>query len=225
MVERSGESIQLFGPRPMDASPRLFGFSLESWSQWLIIIVASFGIFATFLLHGIGHEKLCSHFKFTETLFLTFTQFVGYAGLCLPTLISNVRTRFANLHAPMRTYVITAFGLIMSMTLANLSAIRLSYVTEVMFRSSKLIPVMIGNVIFLHQRPRLSEVMLVVLIVFGLIGISLGDFRGKNKFDFSGLVAVVSSLCFDALASNMEEKVMSHYGATESDVISMIYSI
>jgi adenosine 3'-phospho 5'-phosphosulfate transporter B3 len=209
----------------MDSTPRLFGFSLASWPKWLIIVFSSFGIFATFLLHGIGHEKLCSHFKFTETLFLTFTQFLGYAAFSFPTLIWNIRTRFANLHAPIRTYIITAFGLIMSMTLANFSAIRLSYATEVMFRSSKLIPVMIGNVIFLHKRPRASEVVSVVLIVFGLIGISLGDFRGKNKFDLPGLVAVVLSLCFDALASNMEEKVMSHYGATQSELISMIYSM
>jgi adenosine 3'-phospho 5'-phosphosulfate transporter B3 len=204
---------------------KLFGFSVECWPKWMIIIVASAGIFSTFLLHGIGHEKLCSGFQFSETVFLTFAQFLGYAGVAFPTLISNIRTRFRGLRAPFRAYAVTAFALMMSMSLGNFAAIRLSYPTQVLFKSSKLIPVMIGNVIFLHKRPKSMEVVSVMLIVLGLIGISLGDFRGKNKFDAIGICAVIGALCFDAVASNMEDKVMSHYGASQSELISMIYTM
>jgi adenosine 3'-phospho 5'-phosphosulfate transporter B3 len=53
----------------------------------------------------------------------------------------------------------------------------------------------------------------------------MGDRRGHNKFDLPGICAVLTSLCFDALASNMEDKVMSVYGASQSELISMLYSI
>lgn len=209
----------------METEARLFGFSVEKWPKSVIMVVAAAGVFATFLLHGIAHEKLCRQYAFSESLFLTFAQFTGYAALALPTLIGNVRTGMKELHAPMRIYVLTAFGLIMSMTLANIAAVRLSYATKVLFKSSKLIPVMIGNVLFLKKKPKDAEILSVILIVLGLVGISLGDFKGKNRFDVLGLVAVILSLCFDALASNMEDKVMNVFGASQNELISMIYSM
>jgi adenosine 3'-phospho 5'-phosphosulfate transporter B3 len=111
------------------------------------------------------------------------------------------------------------------MAMANLAALRLTYATEVLFKSSKLIPVMIGNIIFLNKRPKLHEVMSVVLIVTGLIGISLGDHHGKNKFDAIGVAAVIFSLCSDAIASNLEEKIMSTYGASQSEIITIVYGV
>jgi drug/metabolite transporter (DMT)-like permease len=78
--------------------------------------------------------------------------------------------------------------------------------------------------IFLHKRPRSVEVVSVILILI-LIGISFGDFRGKNKFDALRISAVIGALFFDAVASNMEDRVMSHYGASQSKLISMIYTM
>jgi hypothetical protein len=36
---------------------------------------------------------------------------------------------------------------------------------------------------------------------------------------------VIGAVCFDAVGSNMENKVISHYGASQSELISMIYTI
>lgn len=109
------------------------------------------------------------------------------------------------------------------MGLSNFSLERLNFPTQVLFRSSKLIPVMIGNYVFLKRKYSLKEVLAVLLIVVGLIGISMSDTLAKNKFDFVGLVAVVLSLVFDAFASNLEEKAFSGYGAPKNEVIAMIY--
>jgi adenosine 3'-phospho 5'-phosphosulfate transporter B3 len=202
---------------------QLFGFSVERWPRWLILLTGASGIFICFLLDGIAHEHLIKHFEFHDTFFLTLIQFLGYSALSFPTFIQIV-TGKAKLRAHFGAYLLTSGALGFSMSLTNFAAVRLSYATGILFKSSKLIPVLIGNVIFLKKKPKLSEVTSVILIVLGLIGISLGDVKGHNKFDGRGIVAISVSLICGAVASNMEDKVMSHYEASQDEVISMIYS-
>lgn len=202
----------------------ILGFSVASWPRWLVLLTGAGGIFVCFLLHGIAHEHLIKHYKLKETFFLTFIQFMGYSALSFPTAINIIRGK-VQLKASIWAYVATSLCLAFSMGLTNFAAVRLSFATGVLFKSSKLIPVMIGNVIFLKKKPKVSEAFSVILIVFGLAGISLGDFKGKNTFNISGVIAVSASLICGAIASNMEDKVMSHYGASQDELISMLYSI
>lgn len=164
------------------------------------------------------------HYQFKESIFLTLIQFVGYAALSFPTLLKIISGRIS-LKSPLKSYVITSLALALSMGLTNFATLRLSYATSVLFKSSKLIPVMIGNIIFLKKKPQLSEVISVIFMVMGLIGISLGDFKGKNKFDMPGIFTISLSLIFGAVASNMEDKIMSQYGASQDELISMLYSV
>ena len=207
-----------------DQEAHLFCFPVSHWPKGLILFISSSGVFGAFLLHGVAHENLIKHYHISETFFLTFFQFIGYSLLSLPTLI-HIMTKKIKLKAPLYTYVLTSCALACSMGLTNFASVRLSYATGVLFKSSKLIPVMIGNIIFLHKKPKLSEAISVVLIVIGLIGVSLGDFRGRNKFDIPGIIAISLSLVAGAVASNMEDKVMSYYGASQDELISMLYSL
>ena len=185
--------------------PKLFCFRVDRWPKWIILLVCSVGIFGSFLLHGVAHEKLFSApYFFKETLFLTFAQFFSYSAMSLPGLARIIRNRVP-LKAPWSVYLLTTFCLAMSMSLANFAAMRLSYATKVLFKSSKLIPVMIGNIIFLKKKPKATEVLSVVLIVIGLVGISLGDFSSELVSETSvaktSLTCPVSSasLCHSAL--------------------------
>jgi adenosine 3'-phospho 5'-phosphosulfate transporter B3 len=207
-----------------EAEAQLFGFPVTHWPKWLVLIVGAGGIFICFLLDGITHEYLIKDYHFHGTFFLTFFQFLGYSALSFRTGI-RIATGSLSLRAPLYSYVATSLALAFSMSLTNFASVRLSYATGVLFKSSKLIPVLIGNVIFLKKRPTLREVFSVILIVFGLIGMSLGDFRGQNKFQLSGIFAVSFALVCGAIASNLEDKTMSHYGASQDEVISMIYMI
>ncbi|KAH0790263.1 Adenosine 3'-phospho 5'-phosphosulfate transporter 2 [Histomonas meleagridis] len=210
----------------MEEEVFFFGINISSWPKLFILLFGAVGIFATFLFHGFAHEKLCSpdYYGFSEPLFLTFCQLFGYASLSFPTLFKIIFGKM-KLSTSFKHYVFTSLSLIASMLLANVAALRLSYPTEVLFKSSKLIPVMIGNIIFLKKKPKNTEVISVVFIVSGLIGISLADVRGQNRYDNLGIVAVLTSLAFDAIASNLEDKMMSFYNASQSELISIIYSL
>jgi adenosine 3'-phospho 5'-phosphosulfate transporter B3 len=67
--------------------------------------------------------------------------------------------------------------------------------------------------------------MSVVVLVVALIGISMSDKAAQNRFDLKGLLVVLISLVCDAVSSNFQEKALKVHEASQSEVISMIYSI
>lgn len=207
-----------------DSEAHLLCVNVSSWPRWLIMLVSASGIFVSFLLNGVAHESLFTNYKINQTLFLTFVQFVGYAALSLPTAFKIITGKI-KLQAKFYNYLITSLALTFSMSLTNFAASRVSYATGVLFKSSKLIPVMIGNIIFLKKKPKISEAVSISMIVVGLIGISLGDFKGKNKFDVLGIISIILSLVCGAVASNMEDKLMSIDGASQDEVIAMLYGL
>lgn len=188
------------------------------------MLLGAAGIYGAFLMQGIAHEKLISYFRFKESFFMTLVQFFSYSLLSLPRG-KGLLTGKTKIFAPLYHYIITAITLGASMTLGNIAAMKLSYPTEVLFKSSKLVPVMIGNIIFLQKIPKTIDVFSVIFTVAGLIGISLGDFKGKNKFSTIGVVAVVGSLISDSAASNLEDKALSVYGASSDELVVVLYGI
>ena len=208
----------------MDRSILLFGFDLSGLPKWAIMAIGVVGVFGSFMLQGTAHESIFNKYKLKDSLFLTFVQFLSYASLSFRFFVDLARKK-AKLHAPFWFYVATALFLVGSMALSNFSLERISYPTQVLFRSSKLIPVMLGSFFFLKKRYSITEILAVILIVVGLIGISVSDKKFQNKFDTIGLIAVIASLFCDAFASNLEDKAFSTYQAPQSEVIAIIYLI
>jgi adenosine 3'-phospho 5'-phosphosulfate transporter B3 len=203
---------------------RLFGFTISHWPRWFILIVGTAGIFVSFLVQGTSQEGLYTHSDFQETIFFTFVQFFGYFLLTSPFFFRLVTGR-VHLHASVRYYAFTSLCLVCSMGFSNLSVERLSYPTAVLFKSSKLIPVMIGGWLFLRKRYSFLEVLSVGLIVCGLIGISYSDKVSNTRFDIIGVIFSSVSLCFDAVASNLQENALDAFDASQTEVISMMYFI
>ncbi|EAY17714.1 solute carrier protein, putative [Trichomonas vaginalis G3] len=208
----------------MDKRIDLFGFDISFLPKWAILLLGIIGIFASFILQGYSHEAIFGKFKMKEALFLTFVQFFVYSSISFKFFIDLARKKTI-LHAPFWFYLITAFALVGSMALSNYSLERISYPTQVLFRSSKLIPVMLGSYFFLRKRYSHMEVISVFLTVAGLVGISMSDKKVNNKLNPIGLVAVISSLFCDAFASNLEEKAFATYQAPQNEVIAMVYLI
>jgi hypothetical protein len=63
------------------------------------------------------------------------------------------------------------------------------------------------------------------MIVIVLFGVTLGDFRGKDRFDTRGAVAVPAALVCGAAGSGPEDEVMGEYGAPQDKTNATIYSV
>ena len=160
----------------------IFGFNVTRWPRAAILILGAAGIFISFVLQGTSQEQLYHKYNYKESIFFTFVQFFGYFTLTIP-YFYRVITKKEKLKASIPYYTLVSFSLCCSMGLANLSVERLTYSTAVLFKSSKLIPVMIGGFIFLKKKYNIFEVLSVLFVVCGLIGISMSDKKSNNKFD------------------------------------------
>ena len=203
---------------------KLFGFSISHLPSWLILVIGAGGIFLSFLVQGTAQEAIYTNYSFRESVFFTFVQFFGY-WLFTSHYFFKIITKKVRLHSPLSLYFIISIALVFSMGLSNVSVERLSYPTAVLFKASKLIPVMIGGMIFLHKKYNVIEISAVIIIVLGLIGISYSDKIASNKFDIQGVIIAVISLCADAISSNLQDKALHHYNAPQNEVITIMYLI
>ncbi|OHS97739.1 Adenosine 3'-phospho 5'-phosphosulfate transporter 2 [Tritrichomonas foetus] len=203
---------------------RLFGLNISSLPKPVILIIGVVGIFVSFLLQGTAQETLAVKFHFNEIIFLTLVQFVSYF-LFSSMFIFRVIAKKAKFHAPFYVYLFSGIPLCISMFSANISCNHLSYPTQVLFKSSKMVPLMIVGYVFMNKRYSLFEVCSVLLVTSGLIGISLSDIKAKNTFDSIGLITIFISLICDAISSNAQDKLFSTYKCEQSETIAMTYGI
>ena len=104
--------------------------------------------------------------------------------------------------APLQTYALIALFTIGTMGLSNAAVMRLNYPTHMMFKSCKLIPVMIGSILILGKRNRflsivkkeenflslgkrysVYDVLACLCMTIGLIFFTLADSQVQPEFD------------------------------------------
>jgi adenosine 3'-phospho 5'-phosphosulfate transporter B3 len=134
----------------MESPLSVFCFDISGWPSWMVLLLGIAGIFSTFLVQGMAHELVFVEYKVREVLAVTTIQFLWYCSFSSMFFV-RVLTDRAVLKCPLKQHVITSLALVGSMLLGNFALSLLSFPTQVLFRSCKMIPVMIGGMIFLKR--------------------------------------------------------------------------
>lgn len=88
--------------------------------------------------------------------------------------------------APLQNYAIIAVFMVATMGLSNTAMLYLNFPTQVLFKSCKLIPVMIGGVLLLKKRYVLLEYISALLLCAGLVEVTIGNaYAFLHILDFS----------------------------------------
>jgi adenosine 3'-phospho 5'-phosphosulfate transporter B3 len=111
------------------------------------------------------------------------------------------------------------------MGLSNTSLGYLNYPTQVIFKSCKLIPVMIGGVLIQGKTYGLLDLVSVLSMSVGLVFFVLADSQVQPNFDLFGVLLISLALCADAVIGNVQEKAARENSATTKEVIFFSYSI
>lgn len=182
----------------------------------------TFGVFACYSIYGMLQEVLLKQLDgFNFGLFLTLFQFILYAIISWARL-TNSRTSDER-KGTIRQYLIIAFLSVSTMGLSNKSVQFLNYPTQVLFKSCKLIPVMIVSVLYLKKKYRGLDYVAMCILTIGLVMCTVGDKLGSTKFDNStGVILILLALLADAFIGNVQEKVMRERGASTNEL--MFYS-
>ena len=108
------------------------------------------------------------------------------------------------------------------MGLSNASVPHLNYPTQVMFKSCKLIPVLIGGILIQGKRFNKYDVLASVMMSIGLIFFTLADVQIQPNFHLVGVILISGALCADAAIGNVQEKQMKLHKASNIEVVSVI---
>ncbi|PUZ43164.1 hypothetical protein GQ55_9G640500 [Panicum hallii var. hallii] len=136
--------------------------------------------------------------------YFTFVQ--GFVYLALIRLQGFTMKQMVN---PWRTYVRLSAVLMGSNGLTKGSLAFLNYPAQIMFKSTKVLPVMIMGAFIpgLRRKYPFQEYVSAVMLVIGLILFTLADAQTSPNFSMVGVAMVSGALVMDAFLGNLQEAI------------------
>ena len=129
------------------------------------------------------------------------------------------------IRASVKSYLFIAFLTVATLGLSNSSNAYLNFPTFNMFKSCKLIPVMIASMLILGKKYNWIDKSAVLCMCIGLIFFTLADSQLHPNFEIYGVVLVSGALVADALIGNVQEKVMKESKSSNTEMVLYSYSI
>ena len=136
-------------------------------------------------------------------------------------LTDFIKVSFAP-RSPMHIHIIIGLAMTFARSLTLFSLIYLNYPTQVIFKSMKLLFVLIGSYMCFGLKYSFLEIIGHISMVFAAILFSLGDHETQTRFTSIGVILVLSSLIFDSIHANFQEYALTKCKSTASEL--MIYS-
>ncbi|URD72074.1 UAA transporter family [Musa troglodytarum] len=189
-----------------EPSRSLFGIPLTERPKWQQFLLCSSGFFFGYLVNGICEEYVYNRLQFSYGWYFTFVQ--GFVYLGLIHLQGFTTKQMVN---PWNTYVKLSGVLMGSHGLTKGSLAFLNYPAQLMFKSTKVLPVMIMGAFIpgLRRKYPLHEYISAVLLVVGLILFTLADAQTSPNFSVVGVVMVSSALVMDSFVGNLQEAIFT----------------
>ncbi|XP_045618851.2 adenosine 3'-phospho 5'-phosphosulfate transporter 2 [Procambarus clarkii] len=202
----------------------LFGFQVSTLPPAPQFILLSSAVFIFYIAYGYMLELIFTlEGMQPHGWYLTLVQFAFYTVFALLQIILSGGTIAKKI--PLRTYVIIAILTVGTMGFSNSSVGYLNYPTQVIFKSCKLIPVMIGSILILGKRYSFAEVVSCLCMSTGLIWFTLADSTVQPDFSLTGVVLVSLALVCDAIIGNVQEGAIKKYNEDATHVVLYSYSI
>ncbi|GMH00558.1 hypothetical protein Nepgr_002397 [Nepenthes gracilis] len=184
----------------------LFGISLTSRPKWQRFIICCSGFFFGYLVNGICEEYVYNRLQFSYGWYFTFVQ--GFVWLALIYLNGFTTKQMVN---PWKAYVKLSAVLMGSHGLTKGSLAFLNYPAQIMFKSTKVLPVMIMGAFIpgLRRKYPPHEYVSAILLVVGLILFTLADAQTSPNFSILGIAMITGALVLDSFTGNFQEAIFT----------------
>lgn len=189
----------------------LFGISLTDRPIWKQFLICSSGFFFGYLVNGICEEYVYNRLQFSYGWYFTFVQ--GWVYLLLIYLQGFTPKQMVN---PWKTYVKLSAVLMGSHGLTKGSLAFLNYPAQIMFKSTKVLPVMIMGAFIpgLRRKYPPHEYVSAILLVAGLILFTLADAQTSPNFSVIGVIMISVALILDSFLGNLQEAIFTMHPET-----------
>lgn len=189
----------------------LLGLNLSAKPRWMQLLICGGLFFVGYLINGICEEYVYSTLHFSYGWYFTFVQSLVF--LVLMALYGFKPKQILN---PWRTYVKLSAVLMGSQGLTKGSLMWLNYPSQLMFKSTKVLPVMVIGAFIpgLRRRYPLHEYISAIMLVLGLVAFTLADANTSPNFNVAGVVMVCGALVLDSFMGNLQEAIFTLNPAT-----------
>jgi adenosine 3'-phospho 5'-phosphosulfate transporter B3 len=203
-------------------SPTIFGFPIFKYSRRTQLTLVICGIFLFFLSFFLLHEFVFSTEGFKYSGLQTLIMF--FCSSCLGCIEYCITSKGAR-NGPILEHFKVALFSMLSVTLGAYSLLLLNFPTWVLFKSARVLFVMIGGVVILRKNYSQMQCCGACLLAIGLILFTIGDMHVHPKFNFFGVLLVLLALVCDAFLGNFQERLFRTYRASRAEVVAFTYSI
>ncbi|KAH9297524.1 hypothetical protein KI387_029206, partial [Taxus chinensis] len=189
-----------------DQAMTLLGITLTGKPRWLQLLICGGGFFFGYLVNGVCEEFVYNRLQFSYGWYFTFVQAFVYLGLIY---LNGFRPK--HIVNPWKTYLKLSGVLMASQGLTKGSLEFLNYPAQIMFKSTKVLPVMIMGAFIpgLRRKYSLEEYISAILLVVGLIIFTLADAQTSPNFHVLGVIMVCGALVMDAFLGNLQEAIFT----------------
>ncbi|CAB3259651.1 unnamed protein product [Arctia plantaginis] len=209
--------------RTDNAEINVLCFNITGYSLIKQFLICSLFVFVCYLSYGYFLELVFSNAAIKPvSLYITLIQFI------ITTVLSYTESLIRSpikRKVPIWTYAILAALTLGTMSLSNLALSYLNYPTQLIFKSCKLLPVMIGSIIIMGKKYGFLDYVAAVVMCVGLTMFTLADSKVSPNFDFVGVIVISIALLCDAIIGNVQEKAMKQYQASNNEVVFYSYAI
>mmetsp|Transcript_20645 Transcript_20645/g.52908 ORF Transcript_20645/g.52908 Transcript_20645/m.52908 type:complete len:395 (-) Transcript_20645:184-1368(-) len=152
---------------------------------------------------------------------MTVLTYITYTFCALS---ERVLTNDNKRNSSIKDYAMVSILTMSGLYLTNLSLNYLDYATRVIFKSSKVIPVMVFGVLVQRRKYSWQQYCAGVLLVAGISSFTLGDKAMSPSFSVIGVALISFALVCDALTSNLEEKLFFRKDKPSSEPEVILYT-
>ncbi|KAJ8565411.1 hypothetical protein K7X08_007987 [Anisodus acutangulus] len=196
----------------------LFGISLSTRPRWKQFLLCSSGFFFGYLVNGVCEEYVYNRLQFSYGWYFTFVQGIVYVAL-IHFLNGFTPKQMVN---PWKDYVKLSTVLMGSHGLTKGSLAFLNYPAQIMFKSAKVLPVMVMGAFVpgLRRKYPPHEYVSAVLLVAGLILFTLADAQTSPNFSVIGVIMISGALIMDSFVGNYQEAIFkSNPNTTQMEML------
>eukprot|EP00271_Cylindrocystis_brebissonii_P010359 TRINITY_DN2652_c1_g1_i1.p1 TRINITY_DN2652_c1_g1~~TRINITY_DN2652_c1_g1_i1.p1 ORF type:complete len:361 (-),score=44.54 TRINITY_DN2652_c1_g1_i1:290-1372(-) len=184
----------------------VLGFNVAARPQWFQLSFCGCCVFFGFLINGVCEEFVFKQLNFNYPWYFTMAQSLVYLIIAYANgfRLSQRRTKWM-------AYWWLSLPLVGSVGLTKAALQYINYPAQIIFKSCKVIPVMLLGSCFAGMRRTYGalEYLSAAILVVGLIIFTLADVSVTPTFEATGVVMIVGSLVFDAFLGNLQEAMFS----------------
>eukprot|EP00002_Diphylleia_rotans_P020146 TRINITY_DN3906_c0_g1_i3.p1 TRINITY_DN3906_c0_g1~~TRINITY_DN3906_c0_g1_i3.p1 ORF type:complete len:385 (+),score=76.63 TRINITY_DN3906_c0_g1_i3:51-1205(+) len=194
----------------------LLGFNITHLSETTQFLLFCVAVFAIFLGYSYTQELIFHYPGYEYGTFMSIIQMAVYAGMAYAAIRNHGPLQ---MRAPLQTYLLLAVLHSTSLGFSNASIEYINYPTQIIFKSSKIVPVMIGGVLVLRKSFTAMEYVAGACVSVGLAVFTLADATVSPAFDYWGVFLISIALVADTFLGNFQEKAMRTYRISENEVV------